>query len=153
MGTGTEQKITITASSNLSEEEIDKAVKGLKKYAAEDKAFKEKVDVKTMPENMVRQTEKALEDLGDKVSADEKAGVQAEIERLKEALKTDDTEKIKNTTEELSKKFYEISQKLYQQAQAAQAAQGGADAGAQQGGQSDDGTVDAGLPLTTKTNN
>ena len=143
LGTGTEQKITITASSNLSEEEIDKAVKEAEKYAAEDKAFKEKVDVKNNAENMVRQTEKALEDLGDKVSADEKAGVQAEIEKVKEALKTDDTEKIKNTTEELSKKFYEISQKLYQQAQAAQAAQGGADAGAQQGGQSDDGTVDA----------
>ena len=130
LGTGTEQKITITASSNLSEEEIDKAVKEAEKYAAEDKAFKEKVDVKNNAENMVRQTEKALEDLGDKVSADEKAGVQAEIEKVKEALKTDDTEKIKNTTEELSKKFYEISQKLYQQAQAAQAAQGGADAGA-----------------------
>ena len=143
LGTGTEQKITITASSNLSEEEIDKAVKEAEKYAAEDKAFKEKVDVKNNAENMVRQTEKALEDLGDKVSADEKAGVQAEIEKVKEALKTDDTEKIKNTTEELSKKFYEISQKLYQQAQAAQAAQGGADAGAQQGGQSEDGTVDA----------
>ena len=143
LGTGTEQKITITASSNLSEEEIDKAVKEAEKYAAEDKAFKEKVDVKNNAENMVRQTEKALEDLGDKVSADEKAGVQAEIEKVKEALKTDDTEKIKNTTEELSKKFYEISQKLYQQAQAAQAAQSGADAGAQQGGQSEDGTVDA----------
>ncbi len=139
LGTGTVQKITITASSNLSEEEIEKAVADAEKFADEDKAAKEKVEVKNNAEHMVFQTEKALTDLGDKVSADEKAGVQAEIEKVKDALKTEDTEKIKAATEELSKKFYEISQKLYQQAQAEAQAQGAAE----QGGAADDGTVDA----------
>jgi len=139
LGTGTVQKITITASSNLSEEEIEKAVADAEKFADEDKAAKEKIEVKNNAEHMVFQTEKALTDLGDKVSADEKAGVQAEIEKVKDALKTEDTEKIKAATEELSKKFYEISQKLYQQAQAEAQAQGAQE----QGGAADDGTVDA----------
>ncbi len=138
LGTGTVQNITITASSNLSEEEIDKAVKEAEKFADEDKAAKEKVEVKNNAEHLVFQTEKALTDLGDKVSADEKAAVQAEIEKAKDALKTEDTEKIKAASEELSKKFYEISEKLYKQAAEAQAA-----AQQAQGGAADDGTVDA----------
>ncbi|MBQ4543131.1 MAG: Hsp70 family protein, partial [Clostridia bacterium] len=134
LGTGTVQKITITASSNLSEEEIEKAVKDAEKFADEDKAAKEKIEVKNNAEHLVFQTEKTLNDLGDKISADEKAGITAEIEKLKEVIKTDDTEKIKTATDELTKKFYEISQKLYQQAQP----EGGPQAGPQ-----DDGTVDA----------
>ena len=134
LGTGTVQKITITASSNLSEEEIEKAVKDAEKFADEDKAAKEKIEVKNNAEHLVFQTEKTLNDLGDKISADEKAGITAEIEKLKEVIKTDDTEKIKAATDELTKKFYEISQKLYQQAQPE---------GEQQTGPQDDGTVDA----------
>ncbi|MBQ9998112.1 MAG: molecular chaperone DnaK [Clostridia bacterium] len=134
LGTGTVQKITITASSNLSEEEIEKAVKDAEKFADEDKAAKEKIEVKNNAEHLVFQTEKTLNDLGDKISADEKAGITAEIEKLKEVIKTDDTEKIKAATDELTKKFYEISQKLYQQAQPE---------GEQQTGPRDDGTVDA----------
>ncbi|MBQ2754463.1 MAG: molecular chaperone DnaK, partial [Clostridia bacterium] len=134
LGTGTVQKITITASSNLSEEEIEKAVKDAEKFADEDKAAKEKIEVKNNAEHLVFQTEKTLNDLGDKISADEKAGITAEIEKLKEVIKTDDTEKIKAATDELTKKFYEISQKLYQQVQPE---------GEQQTGPRDDGTVDA----------
>ena len=134
LGTGTVQKITITASSNLSEEEIEKAVKDAEKFADEDKAAKEKIEVKNNAEHLVFQTEKTLNDLGDKISADEKAGITAEIEKLKEVIKTDDTEKIKAATDELTKKFYEISQKLYQQAQPE---------GEPQAGPQDDDTVDA----------
>ncbi len=113
LGTGTQQKITITASSNLSEEDIDKAVKDAEKFAEEDKAFKEKVETKNNAEHLVYQSEKTLEDLGDKVSAEEKAAVQAEIDKVKKALESDDTAAIKAASEELSKKFYDISQKLY----------------------------------------
>ena len=141
LGTGTQQKITITASSNLSEEEIDKAVKEAEKFADEDKAYKEKVDVKNNGEHLVYQCEKALEEIGDKISANEKADVQAEVEKLKETLKTDDTEKIKAATEELSKKFYEISAKMYEQAQPQGDPNGGAQNNANGG---DDGqTFDA----------
>lgn len=136
LGTGTVQKITITASSNLSEEEIDKAVKEAEKFADEDKAFKEKIDTKNNAEHMVYQSEKTLEELGDKVSEEEKATVKAEIDKVKKALESDETEAIKNATEELSKKFYEISQKLYESA----APEGAA---GQQETPNDESTVDA----------
>jgi len=137
LGTGTHQKITITASSNLSEEDIDKAVKEAEKFADEDKAYKEKIDTKNNAEHLVYQSEKALKDIGDKVSDDEKSAVQTEIDKVKESLKGDNTEAIKAATEELSKKFYEISEKLYQQTQAEQQPEGGAE----QAGE--DKTVDA----------
>lgn len=141
LGTGASQKITITASSNLSEEEINKAVADAEKFAEEDKKAKEKVDTKNRAEGLVFQSEKALGEIGDKISAEEKATVQAEIDKVKDALKTEDTDKIKSATDELEKKFGEIATKMYQQAQP-QGNPGGADAGQQTSG-GDDNTVDA----------
>ncbi len=135
LGTGKEQNITITSSTNLSQEDIEKAVKEAEQYSEEDKKRREEVDVRNNADQMVYQTEKALSELGDKVTEDEKAGVTAEVEKLKEVLKGNDTEAIKAQTEALTKKFYEISEKLYKEAAAAQAAaqgnpdMGGADAG------------------------
>ncbi len=142
LGTGKEQKITITSSSNLSKDDIDKAVKEAEQFAEEDKKRREEVDIRNGADQMVYQTEKTLSELGDKITEDEKAGVQAEVDKLKEALKGTDTEAIKAQTEELTKKFYEISEKLYKQAQEAQAAAGAADAAGAQGA-SDDNVVDA----------
>ena len=116
MGTGNEQKITITASSNLSDEDIDKAVKEAEMYAEEDKKRKEEVETRNGAESMVFQCEKALTDLGDKVSEGEKAEITAEIDKVKEALKGTDTEAIKTATDGLTQKFYQISEKMYQQA-------------------------------------
>ncbi len=116
LGTGQEQKITITASSNLSDEDIEKAVKEAEQYAEEDKKRKEAIDVRNNADQLVYQSEKALSDLGDKIDANEKTQIEEEINKVKEALKSDDTDLIKNATEELQKKFYEISAKLYQQA-------------------------------------
>ena len=139
-GTGKEQHITITSSSNMSQEDIDKAVKEAEKFAEEDKRAKEAVDTKNQAENLIFQSEKTLGELGDKVDAAEKADIQAEIDRLKETVKNGSTEDIKAGTEELQKKFYAISEKLYQQAQQA----GGAD-----GMQNEDGTYNA--DFTDKT--
>ena len=116
MGTGNEQKITITASSNLSDEDIDRAVKEAEMYAEEDKKRKEEVETRNGAESMVFQCEKALTDLGDKVSESEKAEITAEIDKVKEALKGTDTEAIKTATDGLTQKFYQISEKMYQQA-------------------------------------
>ena len=115
LGTGKEQKITITASSNLSQEEIDKAMREAEQYAAEDKKRKEEVDTRNSAEQLVFQSEKAVNELGDKLSADEKSSVQAEIDKVKEALKGTDTEMIKMASDSLSKKFGEIAQKIYAQ--------------------------------------
>jgi len=137
LGTGTHQKITITASSNLSEADIEKAVQEAERFADEDKAYKEKVETRNHAEHLVYQSEKALTDIGDKVSEEEKELVKAEIEKVKEVLKGEDTEAIKAAAEELSKKFYEISAKLYEQ----QAPQGEGEQAEPQSG--DDTTVDA----------
>ena len=143
MGTGAEQKITITASSNLSKEDIDKAVREAEQYAAEDKARKEEVDARNAGDQMVYQAEKALSELGDKVSESEKAPVTAAIEHLKETLKGSDVGAIKQATEDAQKSFYAISEKLYQ----TQAQQGQPNAGTASGSQNasgnDDGVVDA----------
>ena len=138
MGTGNEQKITITASSNLSEEDIDRAVKEAEKYAEEDKKRKEEVETRNNAESMVYQCEKTLGELGDKIDASEKSEIEAEIGKVKEALKGTDTEAIKKSAEELQQKFYKISEKLYQQANP-QGAQGfnPNDAGGQQNTQGD----------------
>ena len=143
LGTGNQQDITITSSTNLSDEDIEKAVKEAEQFAAEDKKKKEEVDTKNQADNLVYQTEKTLADLGDKISEEEKAGVQAEADKLKEMLKAEpiDIEGVKAQTEAVSKKFYEISQKLYAEAQAAQQAQGAADG--QQQAPHDDNVVDA----------
>ena len=126
MGTGKEQNITITSSTNLSQEDIDKAVKEAEQFAAEDKARKEEVDTHNMADQMIYQTEKTLGELGDKVSDAEKAPILAAVENLKEKNKGNDVEAIKAATEEVQKAFYAVSEKLYQQ----QAPQGNpADAG------------------------
>ena len=140
LGPGSEQKITITSSTNLSDDDIDKAVKEAEKYAAEDKKKKEEVDVRNNADSLVYQTEKTLGELGDKISSNEKASVQTEVDKLKELLKATplDTEATKTQTEAVQKSFYAISEKLYAQAQQAQQAAGGAqgnpNGGAAQGG-------------------
>ena len=123
LGTGTEQHITITSSSNMSKEDIEKAVKEAEQYAAEDAKIKEKVEVRNQADQMVYQAEKTLSEVGDKVPGSEKAPIQAGIDKLKETLKGDDTDAIKAATEELTQLFYKMSEKLYQQ----QAPQGGAE--------------------------
>ncbi len=143
LGTGTQQKITITASSNLSDKDIEKAIQEAEKFAEEDKAAKEQVEVVNNAEHLVYQCEKAVKDVGDKISDAEKADVNANIEEVKDALKDKNIDKIKTKTEELQKKFYDISQKIYQ-AQGQQG-EGGNEAHGQfdtnSGG--DDNTVDA----------
>ena len=139
MGTGAEQKITITASSNLSKEDIDKAVREAEQYAAEDKARKEEVDTRNAGDQMVYQAEKALNELGDKISDSEKAPVTAAIEHLKETLKGSDVNAIKQATEDAQKAFYAVSEKLYQ-AQAQQQPNQGPAAG--QSAPNNDGVVD-----------
>ncbi len=146
LGTGQEQKITITASSNLSNEDIDKAVKEAEQYAEEDKKRKEAIDVRNNADQLVYQSEKTLSEIGDKVDQAEKDAVQAEVDKVKEALKGDNTDAIKTATDALQKKFYEISQKLY--AQANPQGQPGQDAGAQPGA---DNVYDA--DFTDTTNN
>ncbi len=133
LGTGNEQNITITASSNLSEEEIDKAVKEAEKFAAEDKAKKEEAEVRNQADTMVYQCEKALNELGDKIDAAEKDAVNEKIQKTKDAIASNDTAKMKAATEELTAKFNEIAQKVYAQAAPQQdpnAAAGGANPGA-----------------------
>ena len=137
-----EQNITITASTNLSQEDIDKAVKDAEQYAAEDKARKEEVDTHNAADQTVYQTEKTLNELGDKIDAAEKASIQAAIDKLKEVNKGNDVAAIKAATEEVQKAFYAVSEKLYQQT-GAQGAQGGAQGGAQSNQPGDDGVVDA----------
>ncbi len=131
MGTGNVQDITITASGNLSDEEIDKAVKEAEKYAAEDKKKKEEIDVRNTGDQLVYQTEKTMNELGDKLSEDDKNAVKPLVDALKDALKGTDTEAIKSATEALNQKFYEISAKLYQNANPAGAP--GADMGVDPG--------------------
>jgi molecular chaperone DnaK len=116
LGTGQEQKITITASSNLSKEDIDKAVKEAEQFAAEDAKRKEEVDIRNQADQMVYQTEKTLEELGDKIDATDKGSVETALNKLKDTLKGTDAEAIKTATEELSKAFYAVSEKLYQNA-------------------------------------
>jgi len=135
LGTGKEQNITITASTNLSESDIEKAVNEAKKYEEEDRKRKESVEIRNNADSMVFQSEKTLRDLGDKLSSEDKSKIEAEIEKVKEALKGTDTEAIKKATEDLQKAFYDISSKIYQQTQANPGsgpnpgAQGGADGG------------------------
>ena len=115
-GTGKEQHITITASSNMSQEDIDKAVKDAEKFAEQDKKAKEAVETKNHAEALINQSEKTLKDLGDKVSEAEKADINAAISKLRDTLNTGDTEAIKADTEALNQAFYKLSEKIYQQA-------------------------------------
>ena len=137
LGTGREQHITITSSSNMSKEDIDRAVKDAEKFAEEDKKQKEAVETKNQAENLVFQSEKSLEDIGDKLPESDKADVRAAIETLKSTLKDGTTEQIKNDTEALEKAFGKLSEKLYSQAGANGAGGAGPDMGGAAGGQSD----------------
>ncbi len=121
-GTGKEQNITITSSTNMSKEDIDRAVKDAERFAEQDKAAKESVDIKNRADSLIFQSEKTLGELNGKLSDSETADVRAAIDKLKETVKTDDTAAIKADTEALEKAFYAVSEKLYQQ-------QGGAGAG------------------------
>ncbi len=143
LGTGKDAHITITSSSNMSKEDVEKAVKEAEQYAEQDKKKKEEIDTRNAADQMVYTTERTLADMGDKLSAEEKADMEAKKEALKEALKGSDLEAIKAKQDELQKAMYAVSEKLYAAAQAAQAAQGGADAGAANNGGNDDGYVDA----------
>ena len=134
LGTGTEQHITITSSSNMSKDDIEKAVKEAEQYAAEDAKVKEKVEVRNQADQMVYQSEKTLSEVGDKLPESEKAPIQAGIDKLKETLKGEDTDAIKDATEELTQLFYKMSEKLYQQ----QAPQGDAGQAGAQGGPTGD---------------
>ena len=116
LGTGKEQNITITSSTNMSKDDIDKAVKEAEQYAAEDKKRREQVDTKNEAENLVFQCEKALADFGDKVSADEKADIEAKASALRSAIAADNNDEIKSLKEDLQKSFYDLSAKIYQQA-------------------------------------
>ena len=144
LGTGKEQHITITSSTNMSKEDIDKAVKEAEQFAAEDAKRKEEVDVRNQGDQMVYQTEKTLEEMDDKIPAADKSNVESALGKLKETLKGNDTQAIKNATEELTKAFYAVSEKLYQQ-QGGQAGpdMGGNFGGGQQGGNDGPDVVDA----------
>ena len=155
LGTGKEQQITITSSTNMSKEDIDKAVKEAQAYAAEDKKRKEEVDTRNGADQLIFQCEKAMSDAGDKITQANKDTVQPKIDALKEALKGTNIDDIKAKQEELQKAFYAISEKMYQQAaaqqQAAQGQAGPNNMGGNPGGQNnnnnnnggDDGYVDA----------
>ena len=137
LGTGKEANISITASTNLSKEDIDKAVREAEQYAAEDKARKEEVDTHNQAEHTIYQTEKTLNELGDKISDAEKSEIQAAVDNLKEVNKGNDVAAIKAATEAVQQAFYKVSEKLYQQANP----QGGCDPNC--GNCGDDGVVDA----------
>ncbi len=137
-GTGREQHITITSSTNMSQEDIDKAVKDAEKFAEEDKKQKEAVDVKNHAEALVYQSEKTLEEIGDKLPEEDKTDVKNALETLKNTVNTGSTEDIKRDTEALEKAFYALSEKLYAQQGGAQA--GAQDFGADNQGAGNDGT-------------
>ena len=154
LGTGKEQNITITSSTNMSKDDIDKAVKEAEQYAAEDKKRREEVDNKNEAENLVFQCEKALGDFGDKVSADEKSNIESKCTALKAAIEANNGDEIKTLKEDLQKAFYDLSAKIYQQANPNGGAEGidpsqfanmggGASADNNNGGSNDDGVVDA----------
>ena len=129
LGTGKEQHITITSSSNMSKDDIDKAVKDAAAYAEQDKKRREDVDTRNNADQMIYQAEKTIADAGDKLDASDKAAAEAKIAELKTAMQGTDTEAIKTKLDELQKAFYEISEKLYKAAAEAQAAQQGPAAG------------------------
>ena len=148
-GTGKEANITITASTNLSDSEVDAAVKEAEKYAEEDKKRKESIEVKNNADQVVYQTEKTLGELGDKVSAEDKSNIQAKLDEVKKIKETDDIEGIKKAVEDLTQAFYAVSSKIYQAQGGPQGAPGAGAQGAEQGpnagnaGAQDDNVVDA----------
>ena len=158
LGTGKEQHITITSSTNMSKEDIDKAVREAEQFAAEDAKRKEEVDVRNQGDQMVYQTEKTLEELGDKVDAAEKGEIESKLQSLKTALTGTDTAAIKTATEELTQVFYKLSEKMYAQANP-QGGQPGAGfdpsnmGGQQQGGDNGQQYYDADYTVVDDDNN
>ena len=124
MATGNEQNVSITASTNLTDEDIDRAVKDAEAHAEEDKKKKDEIETRNNAESLVYNSEKTLTELGDKVSSEEKAKVEEEIANVRKTLEGNDVEAIKTATEKLTTAFYAISEKLYSQAQEAAAANG-----------------------------
>ena len=148
LGTGKEQKVTITSGTNLSEEEIEKKVKEAEMNAEADKQKKEKIEALNQAESTIYQTDKALNELGDKVSAEDKSAIESALENLKSVKDKESStaEELKTAMDEVMNKFHKISEQMYQQAQAAQGAEGAQDAGYDQGanaGNGDDNVVDA----------
>ena len=149
LGTGKEQHITITSSTNMSKEDIEKAVKEAEQFAAEDAKRKEEVDARNQADQLIYQSEKALDEMKDKLDPAEVSDLQSGVDKVKEALKGTDTEAIKAATESLTQSFYKVSEKMYAQASAAAGQQpgpdmGGANFGGQQpGGNGPDDVVDA----------
>ena len=148
LGTGNEQNITITASTNLSDAEIDRAVKEAERFANEDKKRKEEVEIHNHADTLVYETEKTMKELGDKIAESDKKKINAEIENLKNIMNGGDAEAIKAQTEKLTEVSYEVFGKIYQQAQQAQGGAQGFDSNAAAGGNAntganDDGVVDA----------
>lgn len=141
--TGKKADITITASTNLSDDEVDRAVREAEQYADEDKKRKESIETKNAAEAMVYQTENSLKELGDKISEDEKSEIEAKVADLKEKLKGEDIEAIKASNEDLTKKFYEVSSKMYGEA-------GGAAPGGENPGAQDDGEINADYDVKDK---
>ena len=137
MATGNEQKVSITASTNLTDEDIDKAVKDAEAHAAEDKKKKDEIEARNEAESLMYNCQKTVDELGDKISGEEKAKATAEIENVKKALEGSDIDKIKEATEKLKQAFYAMSEKLYAQANPNGAAGAGANAGASAGPQPD----------------
>ena len=155
LGTGKEQHITITSSTHLSKEDVEKAVREAEQFAAEDAKRKEEVDTRNQADQMVYQTEKTLEEMGDKIPAGDKGDIESKLNALKDALKGTDTNAIKNATEELTKAFYAVSEKLYSQ----NGGQAGPDMGGASGGAGatgnggDDNVVDADYEVVDDDNN
>jgi molecular chaperone DnaK len=143
--TGREQKVTITASTNLSKEDIERKVKDAQQHEAEDKHRRELIEARNQGDSLAYQTEKTLRELGDKVPANERTNIEGKVKDLREALKSEDTARIKKLSEELQQAFYAISQQLYQQGQQAAAAPGGnghGPAAGPQPGETDEGVVE-----------
>ncbi len=144
LGTGKEQKITITSSTNMSKDDVDKAVREAEQFAEEDKKRREAVDARNEADQLVYQSEKTLNEIGDKLPESDKEPVKTALEALKEKLKGDDADGIKSATEDLKKAFYALSEKLYQaQGQNPGGSQGNPGGGTNPGSTNDDGTVDA----------
>ena len=139
-GTGKEQQISITASSNMSKDDIEKAVREAEQFAAEDKKRKEAVDAKNSADQMVYETEKLLSENGDKFSSDDKSALETKLAALKSAIESDNVDAMKSAQEDLTNKFYEVSQKLYQ---AAGGEQGAPQGNPFEGAQADQGYTDA----------
>jgi len=152
MATGNSQQVSITASSNLTDEEIDRAVKDAESHAEEDKKRKDEIEARNSAESLVYNSEKTLKDLGDKISGEEKAKVETEIENVKKALEGTDVENIKQATEKLTTVFYEISAKLYQQANPNTGAEG-VDPNAGTEAQNDGNVYDADYKVEDEGNN